>query len=81
MYNKNTNFILKKYFGKYKKFFISKNSVKIPSYLCNKVILLDKGLFRRLIQVNFYMVGLSAGTYASTKRLYNFIVFKGRKRR
>ena len=80
------------YFRNYKKCFklkcksknsskLLKNSMYINKFLFNKLLHTSKGLFCRIIAVRYFMLGLKGGDYAYTRKLYNFIIFKNKRRR
>ena len=60
---------------------VPKNSLRFNKFLFNKIVFCSKGLFCRFFTIQYFMLGRKGGDYAYTGKLYNFIVFKNRKRR
>ena len=46
-------------------------SITINSFLVNKYVKSNKGLFFRVYKPNKYMIGMKSGEYISTRKLYN----------
>lgn len=81
MYKRNYRKVLKEHIKSKKYIDIIKNSMRINHFLENSVINTSKGLFCRLLPVEYFMVGLKGGNYAYTRKLYNFVIFKNKRRR
>ena len=81
MYRRNYKRILKERFKAKKYVSMTKNSMRFNHFLLNYEAICAFVLFCRLISIDFFMIGMRGGDYAYTRKLYNFIIFKNKRRR
>jgi len=72
------NILLIKFLKK-KKFFIFKNIGKIPKFLLNYTLFLNKGIFFRKIIINKYNIGMPIGNFITSRKPFSRIFSKKRR--